>query len=110
MPQSFATGRVTGLNGQRVQGPEAAFGKPEKSAAPEPTKGDDNCEEQDTDPDERGHHFPGGSHRKRPAPSALASRGRCCSAGVRREPARPAARGSRGRAHDNGAESDAWYH
>ena len=44
-----------------------------------------------------------GRHRKRPAPSALASCGRYRGTGVRREPARPAARGSRGRASDDGA-------
>ena len=44
-----------------------------------------------------------GSHRKRPAPSAMASCGRCRSAGVRRELARPAARRPRRRASDDGA-------
>jgi uncharacterized protein len=46
-----------------------------------------------------------GAHRKRPAPSALASCRRCRSAGVRREPARPVARRPCGRASDNGARS-----
>ena len=44
-----------------------------------------------------------GPHRKRPAPSPLASCGRRRGAGVRREPARLAARGSRGSASDDGA-------
>ena len=58
VPQPFATGRVAGLDGQRAQRPEAAFGEPKQSAAPEPTEGDNDREEQEADHGVRGHHSP----------------------------------------------------